>query len=85
MRGEGADPAPLRLANEFAEIVVRKIETRNGERLMISAPRSQRSILLCPVELEALTWQTPDVFSAMISLPGSPMIGEDGMIREDEE
>jgi hypothetical protein len=61
------------VANEFAEVVVRRVLTRNGARLMIHAPRAGRSIALCPVELEALTWQTPEVFSAMLATPAEPL------------
>lgn len=59
----------LMVANEFAEVTVRQISTRNGVRLRIDAVRSGRFITLCPLELEALTWQTPEVFSAMIASP----------------
>lgn len=31
---------PITIANEFTEVVVRRIDTRNGSRLLISAPRS---------------------------------------------
>ena len=57
------------LGNEFAEVRVRKVETRNGARLMIESPRSGQWVSLCPLELEALTWQSDDVFSAMIGNP----------------
>ena len=68
------DPAdsadePIVLGNEFAEIRVRKIETRQGARLLIESPRSGQWVALCPLELEALTWQSDDVFSAMIGNP----------------
>ncbi|EUA54454.1 putative dihydrodiol dehydrogenase [Mycobacterium xenopi 4042] len=29
---------PLTIANEFTEVVVRRVDTRNGSRLLISAP-----------------------------------------------
>ena len=40
-----------------------RVPTRNGARLRISVPASGRQILLCPLELEALTWQDHDLFS----------------------
>jgi len=67
-----ADPAaggPIRLANEFSEVVVERIQTRNGARLRIRVPASGRSILLCPLELEALTWQDHDMFSRLLGRP----------------
>lgn len=29
---------PITIANEFTEVVVRRVDTRNGSRLLISAP-----------------------------------------------
>jgi hypothetical protein len=62
----------LHLANEFAEVVVRKVRTRNGVRLEISAPKLERRVLLCPLELESLTWQTPETFSKFLVTPFGP-------------
>jgi hypothetical protein len=63
---------PLELANEFAEVHVRKVGTRNGVRLEIVAPRLGRGIRLCPLELETLTWQPPETFSGFLSTPFGP-------------
>ena len=70
----GPDPASsaIRLANEFGEVVVERVPTRNGARLRISVPASGRSILLCPLELEALTWQDHDLFSRLLQTPHGP-------------
>lgn len=68
---------PIVLANEFAEIRVLRVETRNGSRLLIESPRSGQWITLCPLELEALTWQSPATFSAMIGHPFGPLIADD--------
>jgi hypothetical protein len=70
----GPDPAgrEIRLANEFGEVVVERVPTRNGARLRISVPASGRSILLCPLELEALTWQDHDLFSRLLQTPHGP-------------
>ena len=62
----------IRLANEFSEVVVERVPTRNGARLRISVPASGRSILLCPLELEALTWQDHDLFSRLLETPHGP-------------
>jgi len=70
----GAGP-PIRLGNEFTEVVVQAVQTRNGTRLRISAPSSGRQILLCPLELEALTWQDHEMFSGLLATPHGP---EDG-------
>ena len=66
------DEPEIRLANEFAEVVVTLVHTRNGARLRISAPKSGREILLCPLELEALTWQDHDLFSRLLATPYGP-------------
>jgi hypothetical protein len=62
----------IRLANEFSEVVVERVPTRNGARLRISVPASGREILLCPLELEALTWQDHDLFSRLLQTPHGP-------------
>lgn len=75
----GAEPddpreaeAELRLANEFAEAWVRPVRTRNGVRLAVYAPRLGRQVLLCPLQLESLTWQPPETFSSFLSTPFGP-------------
>jgi hypothetical protein len=44
---------------------------------MIKSPRSGQWVSLCPLELEALTWQAPATFSAMIGHPFGPLVTED--------
>jgi hypothetical protein len=62
----------IRLANEFSEVVVELVPTRNGARLRISVPSSGHEILLCPLELAALTWQDHDFFSRLLATPQGP-------------
>lgn len=62
-------PPAIHLANEFADVVVERVQTRNGARLRIRVPASGREILLCPLELEALTWQGHELFSALLTTP----------------
>jgi hypothetical protein len=60
MAERGTDASELRreeaieIANEFAAVYVRKVHTRNGERLEIEAYRRGQLIRLDPLELEAL-------------------------------
>ena len=68
----------IRLGNEFTEVVVEPVQTRNGVRLRISVPASGREILLCPLELEALTWQDHDLFSRLLQTPHGPEDGAPG-------
>jgi len=67
----GAEPA-ITLANEFTEVTVERVQTRNGARLRISVPSSGHAILLCPLELEALTWQDHELFSRLLQTPHGP-------------
>ena len=67
---------PLTIANEFAEVRVARVETRNGSRLLIESPKSGQWVALDPIEVEALTWQSTATFSAMIGNPFGPLIPE---------
>lgn len=63
---------PMVLSNEYAEVRVSKVLTRNGVRLRIQEAKGGREILLCPLELESLTWQSPEMFSRLLSTPYGP-------------
>lgn len=85
----GARGEPLVIANEFAEVRVLRVDTRNGSRLLIESPKSGQWVALDPLEVEALTWQGTATFSAMIGNPFGPLIPEatagvvtDGSVRE---
>lgn len=72
------DPEPtLELANEFAFVRVRRVDTHNGVRLEIAAPRLEQSILLDPLELESLTWQSHELFSKLLETPFGPEGGDE--------
>jgi len=73
---------PIVLGNEFSEIRVCRVETRNGSRLLIESPKSGQWVALCPLEAEALTWQNPQTFSRMIGRPFGPLFETDA--DEDE-
>lgn len=70
----------IRVSNEFADVFVRKVHTRNGERLEIESPRRGFRIHLDAVELESLTWQTSETFSRFLrsSIGPDELPGEDG-------
>jgi hypothetical protein len=74
---EHAQGEPIALGNEFAEIRVTKVETRNGSRLLVESPRTGQWVALCPLELEALTWQRTETFSAMIGHPFGSLVTEE--------
>jgi hypothetical protein len=61
-----SDDPSIEISNEFADIRIRKVYTRAGERLEIDAHRRGYRITLDAVELESLTWQTPETFSGFL-------------------
>ncbi len=65
------------VANEFAEVQVRGVDTRNGSRLLISVPRTGRSISLDALELEALTRQNARTLAAMVGNSAGPLLPDD--------
>ncbi|TDC98477.1 dihydrodiol dehydrogenase [Actinomadura sp. 7K507] len=68
----GGDPEEFVIGNEFAEVRVALVRTRNGSRLRVRDAKSGREIMLCPLELESLTWQTPELFSRLLATPYGP-------------
>ena len=68
---------PITVANEFAEVVVHRVDTRNGSRLLISAPRTGRWISLDALEVEALTWQNARTLAAMVGKSGAPLLPDE--------
>ena len=68
---------PLVVANEFSEIHVSKVHTRNGVRLLVESVKSGQWVTLDPLELESLTWQSPATFSAMVGHPFSPLVPDE--------
>jgi hypothetical protein len=81
---EGARGEAITIGNEFAEVRVVRVDTRNGSRLLIESPKSGQWVALDPLELESLTWQNTATFSAMIGNPFGPLIPEEtgGIIAE---
>ena len=64
------------VTNEFATVVVRKVQTRNGERLEISSPGSGRSVRLDALVLESLTWSDPLELGKGLRTPFGPQAGD---------
>lgn len=63
---------PIVIANEFAEVEVRKVRTRNGVRLEIRSPKLGYRVRLDALELEALSWQRVETFSRFLETPWGP-------------
>ena len=68
---------PLTISNEFTEVVVRRVDTRNGSRLLISAPKTGRWISLDALEIEALTWQNTRTLAAMVGNSDTPLLPDE--------
>jgi len=60
------------VANEFATVTVRKVRTRNGERLEIRSHTHDRSVRLDAIALEALTWSDALTVGEGLSTPMGP-------------
>lgn len=72
------DGDTLVIANEFSDMRISKVHTRNGARLLISSPKTGQWITLDALELEALTWQNDQTLSAMVGKPFQSLIDFDG-------
>jgi hypothetical protein len=63
---------PIVIANEFADVVVSRVRTRNGMRLEIFSPRRGTRVHLDAVALDCLSYQGPETFTAMLErTPGA--------------
>jgi hypothetical protein len=66
----------ITIVNEFAEIRVQKIYTHNGERLRVSSYRRGSEALLDAIQLESLTWHTPEDFSRRLTASIGPDVAD---------
>jgi len=64
------------ISNEFASVEVRKVATRNGERLQIRSLGKQTSVRLDAIALEALTWSDAIEVGMALENPLGPETGE---------
>ena len=72
------DSDAIVIANEFATVTVRKVRTRNGERLEIRSHSHDTSVRLDAIALEALTWSDALTVGQGLSTPLGPETGEEG-------
>lgn len=72
------------IGNEFTGVQVRKVWTRNGERLQLWVPARNYTILLDAMQLEIISAQDADEFSTLFArkLGAGDMLG--GQEPEDE-
>ncbi|WP_207781907.1 hypothetical protein [Phytoactinopolyspora limicola] len=64
---DGGVDGPILIANEFADVVVSRVLTRNGMRLDIWSPRRGTRVQLDAVELDCLSYQEPETFTEMLA------------------
>ncbi len=64
---DGGNDGPIIVANEFADVVIRKIETRNGVRLQIWSPRRGTVVRFDAVALDCLSYQEPEFITDLLS------------------
>jgi hypothetical protein len=64
---DGGNAGPIVIANEFADVVVRKVETRNGMRLDIWSPKRGSRVQLDAVALDCLSFQEPELITQLLS------------------
>jgi hypothetical protein len=74
---KGVVGQPLKIANEFTEVEIRHVDTRNGSRLLITSPRSGQWITLDALEVEALTWQNTRTLAAMVGNMFAPLLPDE--------
>ena len=69
---DGGNEGPIVIANEFADVVVRKVETRNGVRLELWSPRRGTCVRYDAVALDVLSYQEPEFITKLLTrTPGA--------------
>jgi hypothetical protein len=68
------------ISNKNAVALVRKVRTRNGVRLEIYSPETDKRVYLDPLLIESLAWQTPETFSDTLEDP--PEDSDTGEVEE---
>jgi hypothetical protein len=60
------------VTNEFTSVRLRKVRTRNGERIEITSLRVPHSVRLDALVLESLTWRSMDDLAKGLETPFGP-------------
>lgn len=64
---DGGNDGPIVVANEFADVVVRKVQTRNGVRLELWSPKRGTCVRYDAVALDVLSFQEPEFISDLLA------------------
>lgn len=68
----GDSRAVFQIANEFTVVRIAYVNTGSGERMVITSPRLGYETHLDSLQLESLTWQTPELYSSLLETPYGP-------------
>ena len=63
---DGGGDGPIVISNEFADVVITRVHTRNGVRLDIWSLRRGSRVQLDAVELYCLSYQPKETFTELI-------------------
>ena len=66
MPADGGGDGPIVISNEFADVVVSRVMTRNGMRLDIWSPRRGSRVQLDAVALDCLSYQPDEAFTELL-------------------
>lgn len=72
--------------NEFARVIVRKVYTRNGERLEIRAPHFEAVARLDPLQLESLARRDTELLIQLLAAEeagSETAVGSNEVVRHD--
>ncbi|MFD0772783.1 hypothetical protein ACFQZ2_02480 [Streptomonospora algeriensis] len=69
---DGGNEGPIVVANEFVDVVVRRVETRNGVRLEIWSPRHNTCVRFDAVALDCLSYQEPEFITSLLARKPGP-------------
>lgn len=61
-------PARIRIANEFASVIIEERWTGAGRRLELYAERTGQRVHIDATGLEALCWLTPEAISRLVTI-----------------
>lgn len=64
---DGSTAGPIMISNEFADVVVTQVRSRNGVRLDIWSPRRGTRIQLDAVALDCLSYQSPEIITQLLA------------------
>ncbi|CAM5276199.1 hypothetical protein AFAE65S_00216 [Alcaligenes phenolicus] len=65
--GAASSGEPIVISNEYTAVAIQKINMRQGERVLLKILPEGSSLLLDPMQLEAITRLRPEDFSRLLA------------------